>query len=248
MAIVMHALLHNDGNVQSLDKAKYYTMTRERGDVGGARYLLENDQSWLKEACRANFSKALASVQPLPNDECINNRILLRNGILDRMKCLSYNSQACAYLRTITSAIAQNKSVNVVGKNLLGTVPGQGGLTYRQLLLNAIDNAPLLFHSSYRAAQTDDFFVYQSILYNLVVFTIVANMFVHYFDTYDMTWTRRLITRIGLFSLSTLAAIFAFLSTNSGNTITTVVGIWLPSFLVLLYFEAFLDHTIMRPW
>jgi hypothetical protein len=26
------------------------------------------------------------------------------------------------------------------------------------------------------------------------------------------------------------------------------VGIWLPSLIVLLYYEAFLDATITRPW
>lgn len=250
MALIIHVLVHNDGNVGKLDFARYYTMTRDKGDSGGARYLLESEQGWLKEACRVNLSKAFSAVGA--GDECIQLRIALRNGILDKMKCLSYNSQSCAYLRTITAGIIQNKTISgtitVVGRSLVGTVPGQGSLTYRQLLLNAVDNAQLLFHNSYRAAQDNDYFVFRTILYNLVVFTIFANMVVHYLDTYEMSWTRRLLTRILVFSFSSLLSIFVFLSTSSGNTITTLVGIWLPALFVLVYFEAFLDHTVTRPW
>lgn len=250
MAIIMHSLIRIDGNVQKLDIARFYTMTRERGDVSAARSLLENDQNWLKEACRINVSKAYASV--VQGDECIQLRIALRNGILDKMKCFTYNSQVCTYLRNVTAAIIRNVTVNsvqtVVGKSLVGTVPNLGTLTYRQLLLNAIDTAPYLFHNSYRAAQGDDFFVYRTILYNLVVLTILANMAVHFFDTFAMAWTRRLLTRLLVFSLSTLAGVFVFLNTSSGNTLTTIVGIWLPSLFILIYFEALLDHTITRPW
>ena len=245
MAIILHVLIRNDGNVSKLDPARYYTMVRERGDVPGARSLLDNDQNWLKESCRASLSVAYSAN---PSNECVQLRVALRNGILDKMKCLSYNSQVCSYLRLITSGIIKNVSTNVVGRSLSGLVPNSTTLNYRQLLLNAIDAAPYMFHNSYRAAQSDDLYVSRTILYNLVIFTILANMVVHFLDTYSMHWTRRLFTRLIVFVLSTMVSIFVFLNTSSGNTLTTVVGIWLPSLFILVYYEALLDHTISRPW
>jgi hypothetical protein len=186
-------------------------------------------------------------------DECIMARLNLRNNILNSMKCFSYNSQMCAYLRNITAGLITNKTIGstvyMVGRSLTGTVPGQGTTTYRELLRNAIENAPYLFHNSYRAQQADDFYVLRTILYNTVVFTVLANLLVHYFDEFSAkSWTYRLVTRLVIFTISTFAGMIMFLLGNMGSAQTVLVGVWLPALLILVYFEAFLDHTIVRPW
>jgi hypothetical protein len=159
----------------------------------------------------------------------------------------------CAYLRNITAGLITNKTIGstvfMVGRSLTGTVPGQGTTTYRELLRNAIENAPYLFHNSYRAAQSDDSYVLRTILYNTVVFTVLANLLVHYFDEYPTkSLAYRLATRILVFSIATFAGMVMFLLGNLGSTQTVLVGIWLPALVILVYFEAFLDHTIVRPW
>jgi len=247
MAMIMHISIRNNDNVRPLDTARYYTMVRERGDVSAAKSLVNSEDGWLSLACRPSVNKTLPT-----SDACIDERRGLRNKLLAAMNCVAYSSQLCSYLRTITAGIIQNKTyagtTYAVGRSLLGTVPSMGALTYRQLLYNALDNAPLLFHNSYRAAQTDDSFVLRTILYNTVVFAILANILVHVFDTYEMSWGKRLFMRITVFSLSTVLLMFLFLINNAGSSLTVILGIWAPAVLVLLYYEAFLDQSIARPW
>jgi hypothetical protein len=247
MALIMHTSIRNNDNIRPLDTVRYYTMVRERGDVNGAKSLVSSEDAWLSLACRPGVNKTLPT-----SDACIDERRTLRNKILGAMNCLTYSSQVCSYLRTITAGIIQNKTISgttyAVGRTLTGTVPNMGTLTYRQLLYNAIENAPLLFHNAYRAAQSEDSFVLRTILYNTVVFSILANILVHMIDTREMAWGSRLIMRILVFSLSTVLLMFLFLVNNAGSSMTAILGIWAPSFVVLLYYEAFLDQSIARPW
>ena len=247
MALIIHVSIRNNDNIRLLDTARYYTMVRERGDVSGAKSLVSSEDAWLSLACRLNVSKALPT-----SDACIDERRVLRNKILAAMNCLTYSSQVCSYLRTITAGIIQNKTIAgttyAVGRTLLGTVPNLGTLTYRQLLYNAIENAPYLFHNAYRAAQYDDSYVLRTILYNTVVFAILANILVHILDTWEMSWGQRLFMRVLTFSLSTIVLMFLFLINNAGSSLTALLGIWAPSVVVLLYYEAFLDQSVTRPW
>lgn len=247
LAVIIHAMIRNDANVRPLDTARYFTMVRERGDITAAKQLVSNDDTWLSPACRSNVSKALPTTDP-----CIDERRALRNKILAAMNCFTYSSQVCSYLRNITAGIIQNRTISgtvtAVGRSLVGTVPNQGSLTYRQLLYNAIEQAPYLFHNSYRAAQSDDSYVLRTVLYLLVVFAILGNIWVHFIDQYHMRWGSRLIMRIVVFSLSTFVVPFFFLLGGMGSFFTAGVGVWLPGLVVLLYYEAFLDASITRPW
>lgn len=246
MALIIHITIRNDTNVRLLDVARYYTLTRERGDVGGALSLLDSEQSWLTQGCRAAINQTASNA-------CIVERTALRNAILDKMKCFTYSSQVCSFLRNITSALVQTKAYGganyFVGKALVAPPASMGSVTFREIFRNAINNAPYLFHNAYRAVQSDEFYVLRTILYSLVVFSILGNLLVHYFDqNQNMTWSRRLLLRILLFSLSTLLIMVAFLINNSGSVLTVMLGIWAPALLVLLYYEAFLDASITRPW
>ena len=246
MALIIHAAIRNDQNTSALDVARYYTMTRERGDVNLAKQALGNDDAWLRTECRTNVSKPIATT-----DACVLERRALRNKILGAMNCFAYSSQMCSYLRTVTAGIVQNKTIGgtelTIGRSLTGIVPGTS-INYRQLLYNAVEKAPLLFHNSYRAAQKDDFYVLHTILYTLVAFAIFGNILVHYFDTYAMSWSNRLIMRILVLGLSTLFVSFMFLINAGGAAFTVIAGIWLPAVIVLIYYEAFLDASITRPW
>ena len=246
LTLVIHILIRNDTNTRPLDTARYYTMVREKGDTSLARSYLDSENTWLSQTCRAAVNSTDKTAA------CVVERRNLRDSILNAMKCTTYNSQVCAFLRNITSGLIQNRTYSgtsyAVGRSLSTTVPGQGSLTYRQLLLNSLDNAPLLFHNSFRAAQADDYYVLRTTLYNFIIFTIIANLLVHYFDQQPMGWTRRLIMRILVFFLFTLVSNFFFLINNWGSALTLLGGIWGPCLVVLFYFEAFLDDSITRPW
>lgn len=247
LAVIIHIMIRNDANVRPLDTAKYFTMVRERGDTSTAKQLVSSEDNWLSLGCRNNVSRALPTTDP-----CVEERRTLRNKILAAMNCFAYSSQVCSYLRNITAGIIQNRTINgsvyATGRSLLGPVPNLGTLTYRQLLFNAIDQAPLLFHNSYRAAQSDDSYVLRTVLYNFVVFAILGNILVHFLDQYHMTWGKRLAMRILVFALTTFLVSFGFLLSGMGSFFTAGLGVWLPGLIVLLYYEAFLDATITRPW
>ena len=247
LALIIHSMIRNDGNVKSLDVARYYTMVRERGDISAAKQLVSSEDSWLSSACRASVSV------PLPTtNACVEERRALRNRILAAMNCFSYSSQVCSYLRNITAGIIQNRTISgtvtAVGRSLAGTVPNQGSLTYRQLLYNAIEQAPYLFRNSYRAEQSENSYVLRTVLYSFVAWAILANILVHTIDQYHMGWGKRLAMRILVFSLATFVVPFFFLLSGMGSFFTAGLGIWIPGLIVLLYYEAFLDATITRPW
>jgi hypothetical protein len=242
---ILHGIIRNDTNTRALDQARFYTMTRERGDVNAVKTLLESEQTWISSACRASQNSTNLQLA------CVLERRNLRDSILNNMKCFQYNSQVCTYLRNLTSGLIQNRTYGsttyAVGRSLVGTVPNMGTLTYRQLLYGAVDNAPLLFHNSFRAAQADDFFVSRTMLYSLITLVIFANLIVHYLDEFDLKWSTRLIMRILVFLLATFLPPLLFLIGYWGSS-TVFIYILLPSALILLYFEAFLDHTVTRPW
>lgn len=245
-AAVIHGLMRTDNNTKALDIARYYTMKRVTGDVDGAKAIVDDDTKWPTAACQAAFNTSSAS------DACMLARRALRDGILLKMNCFAYNSQVCTYLRNVTAGIVQNRTVGGLtqfyGRSLVGVVPGQSSLTYRQVIRTAIEKAPLLFHASYKASQADDFYVLRTGLYNLVAFTIFANLVVHILDERQMSWSSRLTMRFLVFMLATLLPTGLFLIGSLASAMTLLVAIWLPSLIVLFYYEAFLDASITRPW
>lgn len=246
MALIIHLTIRADTNTKALDTLRYYTLKRVSGDVSAARALVESDDKWLSLACQAAQNKTSFS------DACVVERKALRDAILTKMNCMQYNSQVCQYLRAVTAGILQTKTYGgtsyAVGRALSGTVPGQGSLTYRQLLWNTVNNAQYLFRGNFKAAQADDFYVLRTILYSLIVFVVLGNLLVHFFDQYSMTWSYRLATRVGVFVISTLLPAGLFTINATGTAFTALFWIWLPAFVVLFYFEIFLDATIKRPW
>jgi len=246
-ALIIHILIRSNESIRPLDQAKYYKMVPVQGDVQAALNLVSSETLWLSAPCRANLSRQLPTT-----DVCVEERRTLRNKILDAMQCFTYSSQVCSYLRNITSGIIQNRTIGgtptAVGRLLSGTVPNLDKLTYRELLYNAIKQAPVLFHNSYLAQQSDNNYVLRTSLFSLIAFSILANILVHVFDLYPMTRTRRIIMRIVTLAVFTFVASIAFAAGAIASYFTTGVGIWLPSLVVLFYYEAFMDPTITRPW
>lgn len=247
LALIIHLGIRSDTNTKALDTVRYYTMKRVSGDVSAARALVESD-NWLTSACQAAVNETSVS------QSCVAERKTLRDNILNKMGCMAYNSQVCTYLRNLTAGLVQKKTYSTatiyyVGKSMQGMVPGQNSLTYRQILYNALTNVQYLFRNSYKATQADDFYVLRTILYNLIVFPVLGNILVHYFDqSMAWTWTYRLATRIFIYVLFTLVPTLITFIGAGGTALTAFVGIWLPAFLVLVYYEIFLDATIARPW
>lgn len=245
-ALTIHILMRNDNNTKALDTARYYTMKRLPGDRNAARAFVDDEAQWPSLACQAAVNTSNTA------DACVVARRALRNGILFRMQCFEYNSQVCMYLRTITAGIIQNRTLGATtfftGRSLLGTVPNMGTLTYRQLIRDAIGKAPLLLHSSFKASQDTDFYVLRTVLYTLVALAILANLVVHILDQYAMTWTSRLYTRILNFLFWTGVPAGCLMIGAMGSATTVFLCIWLPATIVLIYYEAFLDASITRPW
>lgn len=249
MALIIHIMMRNQATVRAIDDTRLYSMVRFRGDVDAAKNLLSSETAWLSEACRPSVSQALPTT-----NACVEERRKLRNGILQAMGCFSYSSQVCSYLRNITAGIIQNRTVggntNAVGRDLSGTSSVAGGVTYRQLLVEAIDKAPLLFYNSYRAAPYSSI-IARTVLYTLVVFAILGNLFVHLIDSWwrDMSTATRMWVRVLVFAIFVFLVPFILMGIAGTNSFYVVMlGIWLPSFIVLVYYEMFLDPTITRPW
>lgn len=246
IACIVHFTIRGDTNTKALDTVRYYTMKRVSGDVTGARALVESEDKWLSVACQAAQNKTLVS------DACVVERKTLRDGILSKMNCMSYNSQVCTFLRNLTSGLLVTRSYGgttyYVGRSLLGTVPNQGTLTYRQILYNTLNNVQNMFRNAYKAQQADDFYMSRTILYNFIVFVVLANVLVHYFDQWPMTWTNRFLLRTLLYIGITLLPTIIFLAGYGGAALTTLLWIWTPAVVIFVYYEAFMDATIERPW
>ena len=246
LALVVHYLMRSDNNTRALDTARYYTLKRVPGDRAAARAIVDDDAQWPSVACQAAVNTTTTG------DACVVARRALRNGILSRMRCFEYNSQVCMYLRTVTAGIIQNRTLGstnfFIGRSLTGTVPNQGTLTFRQLLRDAISKAPILFHDSFKASQDSEFYVLRTVLYNLVAWTILANLVVHVGDQRPMSWTTRLTMRIAVFMTFTAIPTFILVIGAWGTLTTVLLWIWFPALLVLFYYEAFLDASITRPW
>lgn len=242
-------------SIKSLDTARVYTMMREKGDTQNALELL-NDDKWIEPACLAMTDLSAAG-----NDvrDCRVIRTKMRDDILDHLKCTMYNSQVCSYIRLVMSSLAKNsaewlddddhsKGKKIIGNNLAGKAPGLN-VGFREVLYEAVEDAPNLFHGSYKAVQTNSFVIMRSMLYNLITWAVLGNFIVHVAVSIEWIenklWSRMLLTGLSFFGTFFLSAMLVFV--NSG-TWGPLLLIGIPAFFNLGYFEMFLDPTMVRPW
>lgn len=246
--ITLFAITQGSDLVKALDKARYYTLVRERGDVDAAANLLKGE-TWLPESCQLETNLTAP---------CQTLRTTLQTNILALMKCNLYSSQVCSYLRSGLRYLAMNTTDRVyapngtfttrtvvVGKKMSGKSPT--GETYGELLKRMVTQAPVLFHSASRAEQSDSSTnMLHSSLYTLIAIAILGNIMVHIADSYNPRGYTRLLWRLlGAFILCTVCIVFLVL--NSGSYLILLL-IAIPSLVILVHFEYLLDPTIERPW
>jgi hypothetical protein len=230
-------------------------MVREKGDIQNALELL-NDDRWIDPSCLAmtDLSAAGTAVH-----DCKVIRVKLRDDILDHLKCTVYNSQVCSYIRLVLSSLARNgpdwldesdhsKGYKIIGNNLAGKAPGMT-VGFREILYEAVEDSPHLFHGSYRAVQSKGFVVMRSMIYNLITWAVFGNFLVQVLESFNFIenrlWTRMLVTGLSFFGTFFFSAILVLV--NSG-TWGPLLLIGIPAFFNLAYFEMFLDPTMVRPW
>lgn len=243
MAFVIHILIRADNNVNKLDVVRLYTMVREKPDVSLALSYLGPVLMNLPD---------LPCVQHLtPTTTCLAAKKLLRNNILTAMRCDKYTSQMCAYLGKVLNAVVSSTGTSkdlAVTTKITPAIPGQADVTYRQALYNAIQEAPNILHNGFTAKQDKGFIVLRTVLYNLITITALANIVVHISDTMPgWSWRWRLAMRVGYFLISFILSIIGLFS-DTGTTLIVVVGMFIPAFISLIYFEIYLDDPDERPW
>lgn len=247
-AIVMYGTSQNNDWVRPLDRARFYTLVREKGDVTSAANLLRKDD-WLPEACQ---------LQTNLTGDCLTLRMTLRDKILEHLKCTVYSSQVCSYLRLGLRSLAQNMTDRLyapngtfttrtipVGKKMSGKAPN--GEMYNDILRRMVEQAPILFHSASRAEQSDSTYMLHSMLYTLIAVAILGNIVVHMLDTLE--WTSRMwraTARMAGFGMLLVVSII-FLALNGGTALFLLLILG-PALVIQVYFEYLLDPTLDRPW
>lgn len=249
MAFVIHVLVRNDTNVNKLDTVRLYTLVRDRGNVGTALSFLT---AWtISDDCARRTNLTVPSGgDPLSIGTCAASRRTLRENILNAMKCDIYNSQVCTLLQRIVNGIISSNTTfgaNVQGRDLTAKAPGYD-LTFRQVIQNSVQEATNTVHNAFFARQERDWIVLRTSIYNLIALSVLANIMVHIFDAMPgWAWNWRLGMRVVVFLVSFFVSIIlAFAS--SGSILFLFIGIFLPAIINLLYFELFLDDSIVRPW
>lgn len=249
MSFILFIMTRNNDNTRPLDVARFYTMQRAKGDTDAALRYIQDPKLWPSEPCQAltNLSTDAA---------CMKVRVDIRDNILHHMKCTQFESQACSYLRLTLRALARNSTVRsvpsnplspllVVGVNLQLKAPN--GESFGQIFQNIIKDAPKLLHGGVKAVQSDDTLILRSMLYNLITMSILANLITHIADTWVTQdgWTRAIVRSLTFFIV--FATSLLFLIMNQGAVMVLLV-ITAASLVTLVYFEMFLDRTIVRPW
>ena len=249
MAFVIHVIVRNDSNVNKLDTIRFYTMVREKGNVGGALGYLS---SWsLSDDCARTTNLTIpSSGDTTVIRACNQARRDLRTNILNSMKCDVYNSQVCALLQKVMNGVINfNYTLggNLQGRDLTSKPPGYD-LTYRQIIYNSVQEAPNVMHNAFYAKQEKDWILLRTTIYNLITLSVLANIVVHISDSMPgWSWNWRLGMRVGYFLISFfLSIILAF--ANSGSMSILFIFIFTPAIINLIYFELFLDDTVVRPW
>lgn len=248
MAFVIHILVRNDSNVIKLDTVRLYTLTRDKGNPSMALSAIATWAGTDDCARRTNLTIPAAGDATLA--ACVASRTTLRKYILDAMKCDTYNSQVCTLLQKIMNGIISSNTTfgnNVQGRDLTAKAPGYD-LTYKQVIYNSVQEATNSVHNAFYAKQERDWIVLRTSIYNLIALSVLANIVVHISDAMPgWSWNYRLAMRVGYFLISFfLSILLAF--ANSGSMLFLFLFIFVPAIVNLLYFELFLDDSIVRPW
>ena len=252
-SLSIFAVTQTNSSVKPLDTARFYTMKWQKGNVNDALKNLKDVSSskpWMSERCQAMMN--------LTGDvDCLTQRTTIRDNILTAMKCTEYGSQTCSYLRLMLKALVYTSTTERVnssnpaspfktfGANLKG-LAGTSGESYQSILQKIVTDAPKMFHGAFRADESDKTLVLRSALYSLITMAIFGNLVVHKLDSYEIMSSARFMGRALSFVLVFITA-FVFLVSNTGNALVLSL-ILVTSFVALIYFEMFLDPTIVRPW
>lgn len=237
-------------NVKPLDFARLYTKQWIKPDTESALHEVRHDSTFLDNdvGCMTMTNLSTDAV-------CLDDRQDKRDAILKYMKCTEYGSQVCSYMRLVLQPLAKTSTTErvgnassafkVFGANLKKTVAPTGE-SYREMLYRMIEKAPVLFHGAYLAEESDNTMVLRSALYTLVPLAIVGNLLVHITDAADKNMYMRVAARTGMFFIVFFPS-FVLFAMHTG----TAMIFWLilaVATVNLLYFEMFLDPTIVRPW
>ncbi len=233
---------HSQQHIRSLDIVRLYTMQRQKSDTSSALHEVKSDSDFLSAACMGASNATV-------NSACLPVRQDKRDSILRHMLCEKFASQTCSYLRLALQPLLRTVESN--GTKMAGVdlkqVKTPGGETYRQMLHRIIEEAPRLLHGAFKAVESDSTMVIRSSLFNLITVVIFANLLIHVVD--ETGWKQnyiRVIVRAVAFLLVYLMS-FVFVIIYPG----TIMGFLLilgTGTLNLVYFEMYLDPTIVRPW
>ena len=237
-------------STKQLDISRFYTMKLQKGDTDRALNYLNEHDLWSDNKCQAMTNLSL-------DPHCLTVRTQIQRKILEHMKCLDHGSQTCSYLRIAFKALAWNSTNRrennsdptspflVLGSNLKGTAPN--GETYRHILQNILREAPRLFHGAYKAEESNDTLILRSALYNLIMMAIFGNLIMHIADSFHMESNLLRFFIRSLTFLMVFVVSIVFMGLHSGSSMVLLL-ILFTSLITLVYFDMFLDPTIVRPW
>lgn len=231
-------------NIRPLDTVRLYVKETVNPDIPAALHEVRSVDDFLSTTC-------MRTTNNTENDDCIDNREEKRADILRHMKCNEYGSQVCSYLRLALQPLIHTVNPSSVPPTVHGAdlheVVTDNGKTYREMLYDIISNAPLLFHGAYKAVQNDDMVVVRSAIYNLISAVILANVVIHASDEHK--WGNKHMRAIvrGIAFLFVFIISVVLVSIHPGMLLTfgLILGV---AALNLIYFEMFLDPTLVRPW
>lgn len=250
ISLTITSITQISDTTRPLDTARFYTMRWVKPDTASALHQLKDLRLWKSDQCQTatNLSSDPA---------CIEMRQEVRDNILGHMKCTQYGSQVCSYIRLALKALIRTSTTERVdpanqtspfksyGANLKSIATPKGE-KFKDILQTIINDAPQLFHGAFRAEESDKTLVLRSALYNLIVMAILGNLVVHIVDSFELFATIRFLVRALSFIIVLLTA-FVFLILHTGNALVISL-ILVTAFVNLVYFEMFLDPTIVRPW
>lgn len=250
LSLSIFIVTQSNEKVKPLDVSRFYTMKLQKGDTTRALNYLNEHDLWTNEPCQALTNLSV-------DQNCMQIRTTIQQKVLEHMKCSQYGSQTCSYLRLAFKALAWNSTTErvnqsdpksafkVYGSNLKGKTPG--GETYKAIMQNILKVAPHIFHGAFKAEESDKTLILRSALYNLIMMAILGNLIMHIADSYHnlsniMRFAIRSITFIMVFLI-----VIVFCAVNSGNVMVLLL-ILFTALVTLVYFEMYLDPTIVRPW
>jgi hypothetical protein len=250
MSTILFIMTQNNENTRPLDVARFYTMKRAKGDTDAALNYVKDQKLWPSEQCQAMMNLSTDAA-------CLKARVDIRDNILHHMKCTQFGSQACSYLRLTLRALARNSTVRsipgnplspllVVGTNLKLKAPN--GESFGQIFENIINDAPKLLHGGVKAVQSDNTLILRSILYNLITMSILANLITHVADKWMVKqdgWVRAAVRSLTFALVFGISLIFLYWHKGAAMVLLVIAA---ASLVTLVYFEMFLDKTIIRPW